>query len=182
MNKSGLEFGLEKTAGMFGDLYHGAGTLRKSMGVGGSTIFGDINAGLNSGVAKDAYAAAGQLGNIVGKAGIGAAKATVGIALGVWGAKKIIDGLMNDHTRKALLEDLLLNDIIISQADPEKVKSFYATIHHLAPKLSGDKNIVRELLQNFVKFDRVDMNSIKAMADTQKSMSNGDTSLISMLR
>jgi len=162
-NTKALDFALEKTAGMFGNM---------------GNVMGHIGKGMASADAETAFTAAGQMG----KMGLGAAKFGAGAILGVWGAKKIIEGLMNDHTRKALLEDLLLNDIIISQADPEKVKSFYATIHHLAPKLSADKNIVRELLQNFVKFDRVDMNSIKAMVDTQKSMSSGESSMMTMFR
>jgi hypothetical protein len=86
--------------------------------------------------------------------------------------KKIIDKLKNDHRRRTMLEDLTLNDPFIKQADPERVKEFYATIYHLAPDLSGDKNTVRELLRNFIKFDRVDLQSVKTLIDSQKSLSS----------
>jgi hypothetical protein len=91
-------------------------------------------------------------------------------ALAGYAMKSIIQEFMNDHKRKAMLEDLMLNDPIISRAEPTTVKEYYATIHYMAPKLSADKNIVRELLQNFVKFGRVDIASVKTLADTQKSM------------
>jgi hypothetical protein len=97
--------------------------------------------------------------------------------LGAYGMKKVIDGILNDRSRWGMLEDLMMNDGIISKAEPQRVKEFYATIHHLAPSISGDKNVVRELLQNFVKFDRVDINSVKALADTQKSFTSGQKGL-----
>lgn len=106
-----------------------------------------------------------------------AGTATKGLLLG-WALQSKIKSLMNDHAAKAMLEDLILTDPILKQADPERVKEFYATICYMAPKLKADKNIVRELLQNFVKFDRVDMASIKALADTQGVMSKGDKDMV----
>jgi hypothetical protein len=84
--------------------------------------------------------------------------------------KKAFDKAMTDIKRKAMLEDLIMNDPIIRRADRDKVKQFYATIHSIAPKISGDKSVVKELLQNFIRFDRVDLNSVKTLADTQKSI------------
>jgi len=138
--------------------------LTKSAGIAGN-IYNKINTGLN-----------GDMKTI-----LDASKLTAGIVTSAIGTgfmmSKIIQNIMNDHKRKAMLEDLIMNDAFIKQADPERVKEFYATIHYMAPKLSGDKNVVKELLQNFIKFDRVDISSIKALADTQKSMSQGQISL-----
>lgn len=143
----GHAFAMQKTAGIIGNV--------------GSQIAGGFAGGLDD----------------IAKAGAISAGALTATLLGGFGAQKVIDAASNSITRKALLEDLVLNDPIISQADEDQVKQYFATIHHLAPKLSQDKNIVRELLQNFIKFGRVDLASIKALADTQKSMIQGQEKL-----
>jgi len=106
-----------------------------------------------------------------------AGTATKGLLVG-WVLKSAIQKMMNSHADKAMVEGLMLTDPILKQADPEKVKEFYATICYLAPKLKSDKNIVRELLQNFVKFNRIDLPSIKALADTQGSLSKGEVDVM----
>lgn len=82
--------------------------------------------------------------------------------------------IQNDTRRKALIEDLYMNDPVISQADREEVIEYYATILSVAPSISLDKNVVRELLQNFIKFGRVDLQTIKTLADTEKTMKDAD--------
>ena len=166
MEKTALNFALEKTAGIFSRM----GQMKDTF----SHVGGAINKGLNSANPEEMERAAKLMSQTAGSL-VGAGTTAL---LGAYGVKKIIDGLMNDHTRKAMLEDLIMCDPIIKQADPDKVKEFYATIHYMAPKLSGDRNIVRELLQNFIKFDRVDIASIKALADTQKSMLQGESQLM----
>ena len=161
MTVNGYDFAMEKTAGIFNAL--------KGMGSTMKNVHSQIGKNLSANNIEDVKA--GQ------EAMLNSAKAAAGMGtsaiLGGWGVKQIIDKIMNDNRRKALLEDLMMTDPIIKDADEDKVKEYYATIHHMAPKLSADKNVVRELLQNFIKFGRVDIQSIKSLADTQKSMQQG---------
>lgn len=108
-----------------------------------------------------------------GKAFSAVGKGLAGASLGYFAFKQIKDKIQNDTRRKALIEDLHMNDPIISQADKDEVLQYYATIYQIAPKLSLEKNTVKELLQNFIKFDRVDIQTIKSLADTEKSMAQG---------
>lgn len=78
--------------------------------------------------------------------------------------------LQNDVRRKALIEDLIKNDPVIKNENKDKVMEYYATIFHIAPHISADKNTVRDLLHNFITFDKVDLNSIKLLADAEKSL------------
>ena len=79
--------------------------------------------------------------------------------------------IQNDLKRKTLVEDLIKSDPVIGAADKDKVLEYYATIFHIAPHISADKNIVRDLLRNFLTFNKVDLNSIKMLSDAEKSMS-----------
>ena len=92
------------------------------------------------------------------------------VTIGLSSFSTIKNKIQNDLRRKSLLEDLMQNDPIISKEDKDKVLQYYATIFHVAPHLSADKNTVRDLLRNFVTFDKVDLNSIKMLADAEKSM------------
>lgn len=89
--------------------------------------------------------------------------------------KKLIDKIMNDTRRKAMIEDLMLHDPIISKATEDEVMSYYATIYNVAPTMSLDKNTVRELLQNFIKFGRVDIQTIKMLAEAEGRVSANNT-------
>lgn len=92
------------------------------------------------------------------------------LSLGANTFNSIKNKIQNDLRRKSLLEDLMRNDPIISKADKDQVLQFYATIFHVAPHLSADKNTVKDLLRNFITFDKVDLNSIKMLADAEKNM------------
>jgi hypothetical protein len=144
-----LQFAFRKTAGLFQNL---------SNSLLSPTTPGEIKA-------SKALDLGGKVGNIAG--------ATIVTGFMV---KKIFDKIRSCSIRRAMLEDLTLNDPFIKQADPERVKEFYATIYHLAPDLSKDKNTVKELLRNFIKFDRVDLQSVKTLVDSQKALSSNKSS------
>jgi len=143
-----LKAAMEKTAGFFG-----------TVSAAGKTI----GSGLNSAKIDDVATAAKLSGGLAAAAVIGG-----------WGIKKVIDKISNDYKRKALLEDLILNDPILKQEDPNRVKEYYATIYMAAPDISADKSVVRELLRTFVKFGRVDINSINLLVDTQQKYIKGN--------
>ena len=155
LERTALDFALEKTAGM-GSGYMGARDYFKNTEIGGVNLANAKMEGLNKGVSTAAKAL------LVG-----------------YGLKMAVQKLMNKRENLAMVEDLMLTDPIIKQADPQRVKEFYTTIDYMAPAISKDKNVVKELLQNFIKFDRVDMPSIKALADTQKSLTQVSGSMAS---
>jgi len=95
-------------------------------------------------------------------------------ALPLMAINRLKKKIQNDTRRKALIEDLYMNDPIIKDAEREDVLQYYATIYSVAPSVSLDKNVVRELLQNFVKFGRVDIQTIKTLAETEEKMSKGN--------
>lgn len=88
---------------------------------------------------------------------------------------KVINKIKNDIRRKSLLEDLRLNDPLLRDIDKAQLMEWYATIVHFAPTVSLDKNAVREILQGFARFGRVDLQTLKMLADTEKSMATENT-------
>ena len=88
---------------------------------------------------------------------------------------KVINKIKNDIRRKSLLEDLRLNDPLLRDLDKAQLMEWYATIVHFAPTVSLDKNAVREILQGFARFGRVDLQTLKMLADTEKSMATENT-------
>ena len=106
---------------------------------------------------------------------IGAVGKAVGVlSMGAMVTKQVIDKLNNDTRRKALIEDLSNNDPLLRQVDKKQLLEWYATIYHYGPKVSLDKTTVRELLQSFSRFGKVDMQSIKLIADTEKALTDAD--------
>lgn len=93
-----------------------------------------------------------------------------GIILG-----KALNSIKNDIRRKSLIEDLYLNDTLLHEIDKAQLMEWYATIVHFAPTVSLDKNAVREVMHGFARFGRVDLQTLKMLADTEKSMSTEST-------
>lgn len=88
-----------------------------------------------------------------------------GIVLG-----KIYGKIQNDIQRKSILEDIHLNDPILKNVDKGTLLEWYATIVHFAPTFSLDKNAVREVLQNFARFGKVDIPTLNMLAATEKNL------------
>lgn len=101
---------------------------------------------------------------------VAGAVVTGGLVIG-----KVINKIKNDIRRKSLLEDLHLNDPLLRDIDKAQLMEWYATIVHFAPTVSLDKNAVREILQGFARFGRVDLQTLKLLADTEKSMTTDNT-------
>ncbi|MFP4019425.1 MAG: hypothetical protein ACLFUH_09270 [Bacteroidales bacterium] len=102
-----------------------------------------------------------------------------GFAAGTYAFDRLKKKIQNEPRRKAILEDLQMNDPVISEEDPEKVLEYYATIYNFAPDLTLDKSAVKELLQHFVRFGRVDLQTLKTLADTEKSIKQSKDSRFS---
>lgn len=142
-NEAGLEFAMRKTAGIF-DFLKRKGKPSASGKASKSVLFG-----------------------LSGKS-----LASIGIMGGI-GIAAYIRKIRNDHTRKALIEQLMVEDPILKNADREQLLEYYATIYMFAPDVSKDKNAVRELLVNFVRFGKVDFQSINSLVQAQTAITKG---------
>lgn len=85
--------------------------------------------------------------------------------------KSLYAKISNDVRRKALIEDLRLNDPVLQKVDQGQLMEWYATIYHFSPQTSLDKAAVRELLRGFATFGKVDMQTLKLLAETEKNLS-----------
>lgn len=151
---------IEKNAGVFGSIYNAIkGAPSKAQG-----IYNNIQ---DPNGVKHVEDAAKATRAVIGNA----LTLAVGAAIPLMTINSMKNKIQNDTRRKALIEDLYQNDPIIKNADREEVIQYYATIFSIAPSVSLDKNVVRELLQNFIKFGRVDIQTIKTLAETERSIS-----------
>lgn len=89
---------------------------------------------------------------------------------------KKVKEIKNDVVRKNLIDDLRRTDPLLSSVSEEQLLEWYATIVHFAPKFSLDKSAVREVLQGFARFGRVDVNTLKMIADTEKAVQQASSS------
>jgi len=102
-------------------------------------------------------------------------KITAGVGLLTAGAASLhraYTSIQNDAQRKQLISDLHLNDPFLKEVPEEQLLEWYSTIYHFAPKFSLDKSAVREVLQNFARFGKVDVNTLKMLAETEKAMTS----------
>ena len=97
------------------------------------------------------------------------------------GMKSLINKIQNDTRRKAIIEDLANNDPVLKEAPKQEILEYYAMIYRVAPRLSLEKLAVKELLQNFLKFGRVDIQSLKMIAETEQKISPDTFNLRDML-
>jgi hypothetical protein len=74
-----------------------------------------------------------------------------------------LTGTLRNMQRKLLLEDLLVNDPVLSGEDPQAVVTAYQTMVNMAPEVSLNKEIVRSVLRtaaNAVSFSPFDARNI----------------------
>lgn len=92
-----------------------------------------------------------------------------GLALSMNLIYNTVKSFRNDAQRRNLIEDLYRSDPVLSQLDHDQVVEWYAAIVHFAPHFSLDKAAVKEVLENFARFGRVDVNTLKMLAETEKA-------------
>ena len=73
--------------------------------------------------------------------------------------------------RQAILNSLRSEDEILGKLPEEKAREYYHTMSKIAPTLSVDKNAVKSFLRAAATSEGgIDWNTIKSLADTEKSM------------
>jgi len=93
-----------------------------------------------------------------------------GLVSGALLMNKLHSKLKNDIQRKSMLEDLHLNDPVLSRLDKAQLLEWYLTIMHFAPRTSLDKTAVREVLHNFARFGKADFQTLSMLAETEKNI------------
>lgn len=93
--------------------------------------------------------------------------------LGAMSGKESMPGMnqrvLNEY-RRMLLDDLMTNDPIIRDADPNTVAELYKSIVMSAPRLSLDPTVVRSVLRSGVNSVAISPNDIKTLTDVDKGM------------
>ena len=78
--------------------------------------------------------------------------------------------ISNDTRRKAIIEDLASNDIMLKEVDKDQLKEWYATMYYYAPTMTADKATVREVLQMFARFGKIDVKTLQLLTDTEDKL------------
>lgn len=79
------------------------------------------------------------------------------------------DSLANGAKRQTALEHLLLNDNIISEADPVLVQDLHATISALSPTVAEDPIRLAPVLKEALQYDALPMQQIKDLLSIEES-------------
>lgn len=78
-----------------------------------------------------------------------------------------VDHGFRDVQQLAMLQQLMLTDEVLSEADPEAILSMYNTIRRVAPEMASDSNIMRVALRTAIQHDGISPFDIKSFAETE---------------
>lgn len=81
-----------------------------------------------------------------------------------------IEGEKRKAKDNLALQQLILNDPILQEADQGKVESLYNTIRSIAPTFAGDKNMISTALKEAIQYDAVPINMLKDIAAFEGSL------------
>lgn len=81
--------------------------------------------------------------------------------------QKTVDTTMADTQSAAMLQNLLLTDDVLSEADPERVVAMYQTIRDTSPELANDINVMRVALRSAIQHEGMDPFAVKGFAETE---------------
>ncbi len=86
------------------------------------------------------------------------------------------DQAIGDLHAATVLQRILLNDEVLSKANPERVVSHYNTIRRADPTLAADPNLVTIALREAVAYDAVPLHTYDQMLSTRDKARPGDKS------
>lgn len=81
-----------------------------------------------------------------------------------------IDKVKRDARCQRIIRELHDTDPEIRKIDPQTLLQWYGTIYNYSPKLAADKETVREVLRNFARFGKIDLQVLKSLAETESKM------------
>jgi hypothetical protein len=88
--------------------------------------------------------------------------------------QRLLDTSFQDTEQVAMLQNLMLTDDVLSEADPDHVLAMFNTIRETAPSLARDPNIMRVALRTAVQHDGISPFDIKTLADTEAARQKTD--------
>lgn len=83
-----------------------------------------------------------------------------------------LSGLTDDlknMERSSVLQDLMLNDPIISEADPDEVASAYRSLLYFAPQASGNTEVSRAMIRQMLHSDGFSPYDASQLAELEKT-------------
>jgi hypothetical protein len=83
--------------------------------------------------------------------------------------KKVTNRLKNLQ-REVLLQDLVTNDEVLSEADPKAISSAYAAMMQVAPEVSTNKEVARSFLRQAVHATSISPYDADALANLEKTI------------
>jgi hypothetical protein len=89
-------------------------------------------------------------------------------------AQEKVDAGMMDARHMSVLTNLMINDDILAEADPDRVTQIYNTIRENAPELSTDINVMRVLLRSAVAHDGISPFDLKGILETELTKQKTD--------
>ncbi len=85
--------------------------------------------------------------------------------------KSTYDAIKRDQKAKQVFETLS-HDPMLSKVDPGTLAEWFAAIYHYSPTAASDKATAKELMHQFATFGKVDLQTLKTLADLEdKSVS-----------
>ena len=140
-----------------GDAGGGSSSPRKpGGGVGGaggpSSLFDSLNRGLDS---------------ILGVSGKAMASGAKGLLGGRNTDQELVDTRMQDTRHLSVLQNLMMSDEILSEADPDRIVEIYNTVRTTAPEIAGDINVMRVLLRSAIQHDGIAPFDLKNILETE---------------
>lgn len=108
-----------------------------------------------------------------------AAMITLGLgalAAGFKGIEYVRSKLIRDPKRLQILEELVMEDPILRDSDPNKLLEYYSVIYHAAPSITLNKGALREPLRNFIRFDKVDLATLKTLTEIEEKYTKAQPS------
>lgn len=85
-----------------------------------------------------------------------------------------LDSSHQDARHIAVLQQLLTQDDILSEADPDRVVEIYNTVRENAPQLAGDANVMRVLLRSAIQHDGIAPYDLKQLLETEQAKQKVD--------
>lgn len=93
------------------------------------------------------------------------------LAAGFKGIEYVRRKLIQDPKRLQILDELVREDPVLKDADPEKLLEYYSVIFHTAPSITLNKGALREPLRNFIRFDKVDLATLRTLTEIEEKRS-----------
>lgn len=98
---------------------------------------------------------------------VSSVKATRG-ALADSGESKYVDESKSKAESEAALQELMMSDSTISQADPGEVKALYSTISKIAPTVAKDPVMLGPVMKEALQYGSLPIQQVKDLMETEK--------------